>query len=167
MKVTAHLPDGTVQPLIWIKDWDFNWQGAYRYASPMKLPKGTQLEMEYTYDNSAANPHNPSNPPQEVKFGEQTTNEMAFAFVSVALASPADVPEFRAGTRAEFIATMLENGVDEEALGHERAGQLKLLLNAFDKNHNGKIDPEERQAVVDFLIKRSMQKQQAPPTAQQ
>lgn len=161
MKVDAHLPDGTVVPLIWIKDWDFNWQGAYRYSSPVKLPKGTRLDMQYTYDNSAANPHNPSNPPREVKFGEQTTNEMAFAFVSVTLDSPAQVPEFRAGVRAEFVATMLENGVDEEALGPERAGQLKLLLNAFDKNHNGKIDPEERQAVVDFLIKRAQQQQHA------
>ena len=162
MKVDAHLPDGTVQPLIWIQDWDFNWQGAYRYASAMKLPKGTRLEMQYTYDNSAANPHNPSNPPREVKFGEQTTNEMAFAFVSVTLDSPAQVPDFRAGTRAEFIATMLENGVDEEALGPERAANLKLLLNAFDKNHNGKIDPDERQAVVDFLIKRSQQQREHP-----
>ena len=168
MKVDAHLPDGTVVPLIWIQDWDFNWQGAYRYSSPVKLPKGTQLTMQYTYDNSAANPHNPSNPPQEVKFGEQTTNEMAFAFVSVTLDSPAQVPDFRAGTRAEFIATMLENGVDEEALGPERAGRLKLLLNAFDKNHNGKIDPEERQAVVDFLIKRSQQQREHPaPQPQQ
>jgi len=160
MKVDATLPDGKVVPLIWIKDWDFNWQGAYRYASPVNLPKGTRLDMQYTYDNSAANPHNPSNPPREVKFGEQTTNEMAFAFVSLTLDSPAQVPEFRAGVRAEFVASMLENGVDEEALGPERAGKLKMLLNAFDKNHNGKIDPEERQAVVDFLIKRSMQEQQ-------
>jgi mono/diheme cytochrome c family protein len=162
MKVDAHLPDGTTRPLIWIKDWDFNWQGAYRYASPLPLPKGTRLDMQYTYDNSAANPHNPSSPPRQVKFGEQTTNEMGFAFVSVTLDSPAQVPEFRAGVRAEFIATMLENGVDEEALGPERAGQLKLLLNAFDKNHNGKIDPEERQAVVDFMIKRAQQQQQKP-----
>ena len=160
MKVDAHLPDGSTQHLIWIKDWDFNWQGAYRYADPVKLPKGTLLDMEYTYDNSAANPHNPSNPPREVKFGEQTTNEMAFAFVSVTLDSPAMVHDFRAGVRAEFIANMLADGVDEEALGPQRAGQLKMLLNAFDKNKNGKIDPEERQPLVDFLIKRAQQQQQ-------
>ena len=159
MKVNAYLPDGTTTPLIWIKDWDFNWQGAYRYASPVKLPKGTRLEMEYVYDNSAANPHNPSNPPLEVKFGEQTTNEMAFAFVSLMLDTPEQVPEFRRGTRAEFIASMIENGVDEEALGKERSGQLKMLFNAFDKNHNGKIDSDERQALVDFLIKRSEQQE--------
>lgn len=154
MKVDAHLPDGSVTPLIWIKDWDFNWQGAYRYRSPVKLPAGTRLEMQYTYDNSAANPHNPSDPPREVKFGEQTTNEMAFAFVSLTLANPDQVSEFRRGTRAEFIADMLTNGVDSEALGPQRAAQLTMLLNAFDKNHNGKLDAEERPALVQFLIKR-------------
>ncbi len=154
MKVDAYLPDGTVKPLIWIKDWDFNWQGAYRYASPVPLPKGTRVEMQYTYDNSANNAHNPSNPPKEVKFGEQTTNEMAFAFISLTLANPSDVAEFRRGTRAEFIASMLENGVDEEALGPQRAASLKMLLAAFDKNKNGKIDPDERDALVQFLIRR-------------
>jgi hypothetical protein len=154
MKVDAHLPDGSVVPLIWIKDWDFNWQGSYRYASPVKLPQGTRLEMQYIYDNSAANPHNPSNPPQEVKFGEETTNEMAFAFVSFILDSPDEVSKFRSGTRAEFIADMLASGVDAEALGAARAAQLKMLLNAFDRNHNGKLDPEERPALVQFMIKR-------------
>lgn len=160
MKVDAHLPDGTVTPLIWIKDWDFNWQGSYRYASAVKLPKGTRLEMQYTYDNSAANPHNPSQPPREVKFGEETTNEMAFAFVSLTLDRPAEVSEFRAGTRAEFIADMLTNGIDETALGPEQAGRLKLLLTAFDRNRNGKLDPEERPALVRYMTKRSEQEQQ-------
>jgi hypothetical protein len=160
MKVDAHLPDGSVTPLIWIKDWDFNWQGSYRYQGAVKLPKGTRLDMEYTYDNSAANPHNPSNPPREVKFGEETTNEMAFAFVSLTMPKPEDVAEFRRGTRAEFIASMLEHGVDAEALGPQRAMQLNLLLNAFDRNHNGKIDPEERDALVQFLIKRAEQNKQ-------
>jgi mono/diheme cytochrome c family protein len=159
MKVEAHLPDGSVVPLIWIKDWDFNWQGSYRYVSPVKLPKDTRLEMQYTYDNSAANPHNPSDPPREVKFGEETTNEMGFAFVSVILDRPEDVSRFRSATRAELIADMLATGVDAEALGPQRASQLTMLLNAFDRNHNGKLDPEERPALVQFLIKRDERQQ--------
>ncbi|HTA42826.1 MAG TPA: hypothetical protein VK789_10280 [Bryobacteraceae bacterium] len=95
MKVDAHLPDGNTVPLIWIKDWDFNWQGQYRYAGPVPLPKGTRIEMRYTYDNSAANPHNPSNPPKRVIFGEQTTNEMAVLFLQAVLPRPEDVPRFR------------------------------------------------------------------------
>jgi hypothetical protein len=95
MKVEAHLPNGQTEPLIWIKDWDFNWQGTYRYAAPLHLPKGSRIDMRYVYDNSADNPRNPSNPPRYVRFGEQTTDEMAFLFLQVMLPSQADVPRFR------------------------------------------------------------------------
>ena len=101
MKVEAHLPDGHTEPLIWIKDWDFNWQGTYRYAAPVHLPKGSRIEMRYVYDNSAENPRNPSNPPREVRFGEQTTDEMAFLFLQVMLPSQEDVPRFRREVMAE------------------------------------------------------------------
>ena len=78
MKVTAYLPDGTVLPMIWIKDWNFNWQDQYLYDKPLRLPKETRLELEAYYDNSADNPRNPSTPPRTVTWGEQTTDEMAF-----------------------------------------------------------------------------------------
>jgi hypothetical protein len=95
MKVDATLPDGTRAPLIWIKDWDFNWQGQYRYADPVRLPMGTKITMRYVYDNSSANPRNPSNPPKRVTFGEQTTDEMALLFLQVVLPRPEDAPQFR------------------------------------------------------------------------
>ncbi len=94
MKIEATLPDGKIVPLIWIKDWDFNWQGQYEFAHPIALPQGTKIALDYTYDNSAANPRNPSNPPKRVTWGEQTTDEMALAFISVVLPSPADVLTF-------------------------------------------------------------------------
>jgi mono/diheme cytochrome c family protein len=95
MKIDAHLPDGSVVPLIWIKDWDFNWQGGYAYASPVPLPKGTRVEMQYIYDNSAKNPRNPANPPVRVTYGEETTNEMGLAFLTFALPTPADAAAFQ------------------------------------------------------------------------
>ena len=91
MKVDAHLPNGETTHLVWIKDWDFNWQGGYRYEKPVQLPKGTRVDLEYTFDNSDKNPRNPSTPPARVRFGEQTTDEMAVAFFTVVLPSPADV----------------------------------------------------------------------------
>jgi mono/diheme cytochrome c family protein len=95
MKINANLPDGSVVPLIWIKDWDFNWQGAYTYASPVKLPKGTRIDLEYTYDNSEKNPRNPAHPPVHVTYGEQTTNEMGLAFLSFAFPTPAEAIAFQ------------------------------------------------------------------------
>lgn len=83
MTVTAVLPDGTVRPLIRVDEWDFNWQETYNYASPVRLPAGTRLDLVAHFDNSADNPDNPSRPPKLVTWGEQTTEEMCIAFLEV------------------------------------------------------------------------------------
>lgn len=90
MKVTATPPDGKIVPLIWVKDWDFNWQGQYLYDKPIHLPSGTRIDMESYYDNSAENPRNPNSPPKLVRWGEQTTDEMAVVFLDYAMANPMD-----------------------------------------------------------------------------
>jgi mono/diheme cytochrome c family protein len=158
MKIDAHLPDGTVTPLIRIKDWDFNWQGQYRYSEPVKLPKGTRVELEYTYDNSAANPRNPSNPPVDVHWGEQTTNEMAVAFMSVKLASLADEQTFQRQMGLELINEFLAQGEDLNDLPPEinpaTRTRLALAIGLFDRNHDGKLDADERKALMDFLRSR-------------
>ncbi len=59
MKVVADTPDGRIVPLVWIKDWDFNWQGQYAFADPVRLPKGSVIRVEAEYDNSTDNPSNP------------------------------------------------------------------------------------------------------------
>jgi len=97
MKVTAILPDGTTKPMIWIKDWDFNWQGQYLYEKPMTLPKGTKLEMVAYYDNSTANLRNPNTPPKRVTWGEQTTDEMALCFVQLVVKDEAEARQLRGG----------------------------------------------------------------------
>ena len=82
-RVTATRPDGTVVTLIEINDWDFLWQDIYRFREPIALPKVTVVDLECVYDNSVENPNNPSSPPRAVRWGEQTTDEMAIAFISV------------------------------------------------------------------------------------
>lgn len=73
---TATLPDGETRTLIHIGDWDFRWQHVYRYEKPPRLPRGTRLSMTYTYDNSAANPRNPQQPPRRVLWGQRSADEM-------------------------------------------------------------------------------------------
>lgn len=90
LQVDAHLPDGRIEPLVLIRDWDFNWQETYQYREPLRLPRGTRLELKAHYDNSAANTRNPSRPPKAVRWGEQTTDEMCIAFLEVAPAAAAD-----------------------------------------------------------------------------
>ena len=81
MTVTANLPDGSTKPLVRVPDWDFNWQTTYTLKEPLKLPAGSKIDMVARYDNSTSNPHNPSSPPRQVTWGEQTTDEMCIAFV--------------------------------------------------------------------------------------
>lgn len=76
MKAVAVLPNGRKRPLIWIRDWEFNWQGQYTYRKPVELPAGTRIEVDSWYDNSAGNPFNPTRPPVTVKWGNSTTDEM-------------------------------------------------------------------------------------------
>lgn len=76
MKVVARHPDGHVEPLIWIKDWDFNWQSQYAYARPVMLPQGTLIEVNAWYDNSSNNLLNPNSPPRDVRWGDNSSDEM-------------------------------------------------------------------------------------------
>lgn len=88
IKLAATLPDGTVKRLLWIKEWDFNWQGQYHFEQPVALPKGTKLDVVAYYDNSDQNPANPSHPPRRVMFGSQSTDEMLGCHVHVIADKP-------------------------------------------------------------------------------
>ena len=76
MKAVAHLPDGGTTPLVWIRNWDFDWQEQYVFAEPVRLPKGTRIVVDCYYDNSSGNPLNPSSPPERVRWGGQTKDSM-------------------------------------------------------------------------------------------
>jgi hypothetical protein len=69
-----------MKTLIDVANWNYNWQDEYYYERPFKLPAGTRLTVEAVFDNSAANPSNPSTPPRRVTWGEGTTDEMLFCF---------------------------------------------------------------------------------------
>jgi hypothetical protein len=84
MKMTATLPDGEVKTLLLINDWDFAWQDRYYFKDLVALPKGTKLDTEIHWDNSAKNPRNPSNPPVHVIWGEESKDEMGSVSLVVA-----------------------------------------------------------------------------------
>lgn len=80
MRVTVTEPSQQPQVLIDIPTWNYNWQDEYYYERPIRLKAGTKLFVEAVFDNSAANPSNPSSPPKRVTWGEETTDEMLFCF---------------------------------------------------------------------------------------
>jgi peroxiredoxin len=81
VKITVQPPDGPKQTLVAIKDWDYNWQETYFLKEPISLKAGTRIEVQAVFDNSSGNPSNPSRPPRDVEWGEQTTDEMCYIFL--------------------------------------------------------------------------------------
>jgi cytochrome c553 len=73
MKLTY--PDGREETGIEVPRYDFNWQRTYVLSTPLRVPKGTQVDFTGTYDNSAKNRFNPD-PAATVRWGEKTTDEM-------------------------------------------------------------------------------------------
>ena len=157
----AILPDRTKKELILIKDWDFNWQGDYRYASPILLPKGSSLVMRWTYDNSAENVRNPNRPPKRVKYGPQTTDEMAELWFQVLPVNPAERTLFERDfyghlgrLTIEYNESLLEqNPNDAEA--HTKAGRAELyfgqVLKALDHFQAAiKADPKNDRAYYEL-----------------
>ena len=107
----ATLPDGSSRVVMDIRDWDFRWQHVYRHESPIALPKGTRLSMEYTYDNSADNPRNPQLPPARVYWGQRSQDEMGDLWFQLLAANESE----RRALNAEITAKMTA----EDIVGYE------------------------------------------------
>ncbi len=73
----AVYPDGRVEPILSVPNYDFDWQHEYQFARPMELPAGTTIKASAWYDNSTANKSNPD-PTKDVWWGDQTWEEMMF-----------------------------------------------------------------------------------------
>ncbi len=79
----AVFPSGETRDLLNVPKYSFSWQLSYFPQSPIELPKGTVIECTAYYDNSPNNPANPD-PNKEVKYGDQSWEEMMFGFFEVA-----------------------------------------------------------------------------------
>jgi hypothetical protein len=93
ISATARLPGGAKRPLIGITDWNFHWHERYEFKVPLRLPKGTVIEVDAFYDNSADNPSNPNSPPRLVRYGNNLTDEMVSCHLEVVADSPAELRE--------------------------------------------------------------------------
>jgi hypothetical protein len=74
-------PDGREEVVLSVPRYDFNWQTYYEYTKPIAVPKGARLLAIAHYDNSANNKANP-NPGIEVRWGDQTWEEMQYSGIT-------------------------------------------------------------------------------------
>ncbi len=141
MKMTATLPDGTEKPLLYIADWDLDWQDRYYFKEPVRLPAGTVLRSELRYDNSEDNPDNPNYPPVRVRWGRESTDEMGSITLMVVPADDGDSLRLTMATARNQgavlgkLASELRNGALLE--------RLPQILNSMDANQDGNLQRDE------------------------
>lgn len=159
----AVLPDGSRRWLVTIDDWDFDWQDQYRFVRPVRLPKGSTIHMDWSFDNSAGNPHNPSSPPRHVTYGPASTDEMAELILEVEPADPKDLQrldeDFRRhwlrGQAAILEATLRRDPSDADAAAN--LGAFRQLMGDADGaiaayEQALRRDPDHLQANVELAI---------------
>jgi tetratricopeptide (TPR) repeat protein len=147
IKGYAQLPDGTTRTLIHIADWDFHWQDVFQFRDPIRLPAGTILSMEVTYDNSANNRSNPSFPPKRVIFGQRTSDEMGDLWLQV-------VPE-READHVRLVSDLRRKLVPQDIDGYRKMIEAEpgnaslhddLALLAFEEGDRALAVEEFREA---------------------
>ncbi|HKV39328.1 MAG TPA: cytochrome c [Blastocatellia bacterium] len=79
-------PDGVSKVILSVPKYDFSWQSYYLLKEPIAVPKGARVDCLAHFDNSAANKYNPD-PAKEVRWGDQTWQEMMIGWVSYTLDS--------------------------------------------------------------------------------
>jgi hypothetical protein len=92
-RYVAIYPDGRKELLLDVPRYDQSWQVTYKYRQPKLLPKGTRIEVEMTYDNSAsraAKRQFDSN--KTVFYGPRTQDEMMLGFFEFAELQTAGIP---------------------------------------------------------------------------
>jgi mono/diheme cytochrome c family protein len=147
----AKYPDGTEEVLLDVPRYDFNWQTDYKYpAGGKKVPAGTEIELTMTWDNSPENPSNPD-PTIDVVFGEPTTSEMMFGFVTYADAEPGYRPPEGAG----FFGGGGRRNIDPERM-------KKMLKERFGLDWDTMTEEERKEIMQRF---RGGQQQQGGDTA--
>jgi hypothetical protein len=77
-------PTGETETILKVDNWSLNWQLDYKLAKPIVLQPGTKIRATAWWDNSSNNAANPD-PKSDVKWGEQSWEEMMIGFFDVAV----------------------------------------------------------------------------------
>jgi mono/diheme cytochrome c family protein len=108
IRAWAARPGGAREELLWIRDWDFHWQDQYEYEPPVALPAGTAIEVEFAWDNSAANPANPSAPPRRVRLGPRSSDEMGNVWLQAVARDEAERARLAAAVEDHYAGVVID-----------------------------------------------------------
>jgi mono/diheme cytochrome c family protein len=145
-------PDGKRETLLSVPRWDFNWQAVYRFAEPVKVPKGARLHAVAHWDNSTNNLLNPD-PSKSVKFGLQTWDEMMVGFVAYVWEREETAAELAKNppTEADMLFDRLDANGDGFVTPDEIPERLRIVIQLSGNTIPEKISREEFGKIYDEM----------------
>jgi hypothetical protein len=152
----VHLPDGTIEPLLHVPRYDFNWQHTYSLAKPLKVPTGARLVHLSVYDNSVANLANPD-AARQVPWGLQSHDEMLyggffFRWENGTSEKPVHdelnfrIAQFYGALDDDFSGALTHNEMPEWLRRPFKNGKLAK----FDSNKDDALSPTEYRAFTEY-----------------
>ena len=146
-------PDGREEMILSLPKYDFNWQRAYEFKDPIKVPAGAKLIARYTYDNSTQNAANPD-PSKKMVWGDQSFEEMLYTAISYRWTDETSADqkgEYQELLNAGRLFGMLDDNIDESIQKDEirgRAGRrLAGNFDRLDRNGDGALSWQEYSAI--------------------
>jgi hypothetical protein len=80
---TVSEADGEEECVVSSEGYDFNNQISYIFDDPIEVTNESTINWSCSWDNSAENPNQFFDPPQDISYGERTDEEMCYAFTLV------------------------------------------------------------------------------------
>ncbi len=138
-RFVANYPDKTSEVLLDVPNYDFNWQNAYVLKEPKLMPEGTVMMCYGVFDNSKYNLVNPD-PTAEVKWGDQTWDEMMLGMFVTSLGPHVKPGEF---PKVEYVNGRFS--VRFRYQGDETTKSVSIAgsFNDWNKDRHQMVGPDE------------------------
>jgi hypothetical protein len=141
-RITLQRYQGPEQVLLDVRDWDFNWQGTYRFEREVLIGPRDRIKLECNWDNSQENQpfvNGEQLPAQHVEWGDGTQDEMCL--MSVLMTQP--LPDYD----YSYSPTLhIESPTYRQRFAPGDLVPLRLILNNFslhDPGDHNNADPNQ------------------------
>ncbi len=141
-------PDGNLETILSVPNYDFNWQRTYQFEEPKRIPAGSKLIHKTIYNNSAKNRGNPA-PDETVYWGLQSEQEMLYGSVGYSWVDErTDKPIHNPGRAGLFqMLGLMDQDMDGKVAKSELTRRLSHAFgdnfSNFDKDNDGLLNPQE------------------------
>lgn len=156
-------PDGREEVVLSVPNYDFNWQRYFQFKDPIEAPAGTFVIHRTVYDNSTANLSNPD-PSVNVRFGEQTWEEMLYGGISFRYQEPGEndfevnEDDYLAALAMGFMDSNIDGKVALDEMPERSRQALALPFTIMDRDKTMGLEfPEFRE----FMLKSNMLSREA------